>query len=296
MRTSTAEADARAEKYTIGLALGGGAELGLAHIGVLKTLEENGFPIRYLAGSSAGALVASFYAAGAPVALMERIAHRMNWRMLQRMTLPLLALSTNEPLKRFLERTLPVRSFDALKMPLRLVTTDLLTGEMVVFQGGPGLRSRRLVNDPDVVFEQGDLIEAIRASCARPVINRPVEIGGRLLVDGCLTNNVPALLVRDMGADVVVAVDLTARRRRASPPSSILSYAIQCQAINIHWALKSRHLAADVVIRPDFSGLRQTDFQAAGEIIRAGEMAATAAVPAIRSICDSRQSPADRSS
>jgi len=291
MTPSPKEEQGPAGEPRLGLALGGGAELGLAHIGVLRVLEEHGFRIECIAGSSAGALVAAFYAAGASVPLMERIARRLRWRMLQRMTFPVLALSTNAPLKRFLERTLPVRSFDALKIPLRLVTTDLLSGEMVVFQGGPGLRSCGLVEDPDVVFEEGDLIEAVRASCTRPVINRPVEIGNRLLVDGCLTSNVPALLVRDMGAKVVIGVDLMTYRRRASRPANMLSYAIQSQAINIHWALKNRHLAADVVLRPDFSALREADFREAAEIIRAGEEAAEAKLQEIQKACAPSRSP-----
>lgn len=271
----------------IGIALGGGAELGLAHIGVLRVLERHGLLPHLVAGSSAGALVGAFYAAGVSVDIMERISLRMNWRSIQRMILPILALSTNEPLRRFLLKTIPAKSFDQLKHPLRLVTTDLLSAEMVVFQGGPGFESLGLIEDSDVVLVEGDLIEAIRASCTRPVINRPVELDGRTLVDGCLTNNVPSFLVRDMGADVVIAVDLMAGRQRSRRPTNILSYALQTQAIHMHWALKSRHLAADVVIRPDFSFLGETDAFGRGEdVLKAGEVAAEPMVDAIRDALD----------
>jgi len=270
------------EKRRLGLALGGGAELGFAHLGVLRILEQHRLFPSCLAGSSAGALVAAFYAAGTPMAKMRRIGVRMNWRAVQRMTFPVLALSTNEPLRTFLIAMLPVLDFASLRLPLRLVATDLLTGEMVVFEGGPGLHSRGMITDPDVIFTTGGLVEAIRASCTRPVINRPVKIGNRVLVDGCLTNNVPAALVRDMGADVVVAVDLHRRPRRRKPPKNILSYAAQAQAVGLHWTLKHRAIAADVVIRPDFSDIVKRDFSAAERIIRCGEIAAEAAIPAVK--------------
>ena len=252
--------DQAAPGKTLGLALGGGSELGLAHLGVLCVLEEHGIRASFISGCSAGALVAAFYAGGAPVKFMREIGLRLNWRALQKFTLPVLALSTNEPLGRFLERFLPARDFASLKIPIRLVTTDLLTAEMVVFQGGPPFQPRGIIEDPEVVFATGDFIEAIRASCARPVINRPVKIGKRLLVDGALTNNVPALLTRDMGANVVVAVDLHRRRWKDKPPTNILTYAIQSQAIHLHWSVKHRKIAADVVIRPDFSGAARAGF------------------------------------
>jgi NTE family protein len=274
--------DQGASGRTLGLALGGGGELGLAHLGVLCVLEEHGIRASFISGCSAGALVAAFYAAGAPVKFMREIGLRLDWRALQKFTLPLMALSTNEPLGRFLERFLPVRDFASLRMPLRLVATDLLTAEMVVFQGGPPFQPRGTVEDPEVVFETGDLILAVRASCARPVINRPVKIGNRLLVDGALTNNVPASLTRDMGADVVVAVDLHQRRWKEKAPTNIIAYAVQAQAIHLHWSIKHRKIAADVVIRPDFTGLRALDFTAAKDLVRCGEEAARLAIPAIR--------------
>ena len=266
----------------LGLALGGGAELGLAHIGVLRVLEHEGLAPACLAGTSVGALVGAFYAAGSSIAKMRRLGLRMNWRTVQRMTLPVLALSTNEPLRTFLTAMLPVRDFDALRMPLRLVTTDLLTAEMVVFQGGRGLTSRGLIREPDIIFASGDLVEAVRASCARPVINRPVRIGDRLLVDGCLTNNVPANLVRDMGADVTLAVDLQRQRPKPKPPGNIVAYAALVQSVNVYWAIKRRRVAADVVIRPDFTGIQTGGFSEAETIMAAGERAALEALPRIR--------------
>lgn len=266
----------------IGIALGGGAERGFAHIGVLRALEQNGIFPALISGSSAGAFVAGFYASGISIDRMIQIGARIKWRTLQRMTLPVLALSTNEPLRRFLQMTLPAKTFDQLKIPLRVVATDLLTAEMVVYQGGPGLRPRGLIQEPDIAFETGDLVEAIRASCTRPVINRPVQIGDRLLVDGCLTNNVPAMLVRDMGADIVIGVDLLISHGKASRPTNIFSYAVRTQAIYLHWALKNKHSATDILIRPDFSISDQDGFTKTEAVIQAGYDAAEAALPAIR--------------
>jgi NTE family protein len=276
--------DQAASGKTLGLALGGGGELGLAHLGVLCVLEEHGIRASFISGCSAGALVAAFYAAGTPVKFMRQIGLRLDWRAFQKFTLPVMALSTNEPLGRFLERFLPVRDFASLRIPIRIIATDLLTAAMVVFQGGPPFQPRGLIEDPEVVFEAGDFIEAIRASCARPIINLPVKMGPRLLVDGALTNNVPALLTRDMGADVVVAVDLHRRQWKQKPPTNIIAYAVQAQAIHLHWSIKHRKIAADVVIRPDFSDLRALDFSAAEDLVRCGEEAAREALPTIRKV------------
>ena len=278
----------------LGLALGGGAALGLAHIGVLNVLEEEGLAPSLLAGSSAGSLAAAFYCAGASIQTMREIALRLHWKGLQKATLPILALSTNEPLGHFLKHLLPVRDFDALRLPLRIVTTDLLTAEMVVFEGGPPFAPRGEIHDPDVVFARGDLIEVLRASCARPVITHPVRIGERLLVDGGLSCNVPAQLVRDMGADIVVAVDLHTRRWKNERPRNLIAYAAQSQAISLHWTIKDRRIAADVVIRPDFGALSGPEFNEREAIIRSGEQAARAAVPRIRALFSSVSCPADR--
>lgn len=276
----------------LGLALGSGSALGLAHVGVMSVLDEAGFAPWCFAGSSAGALAAAFCAAGAGTHQMRQIALRLDWRSLQRTTLPVLALSTNEPLAHFLQHLLPVRRFEDLKHPLRIVTTDLLTAEMVVYQGGPGLSSRGILGDMDVVFEQGDLIEAVRASCARPVINHPVRIGGRLLVDGALSCSVPGQLARDMGADVVVAVDLHTRRWEKERPRNLFAYAVRAQAVSTYWAVKHRRIAANVIIRPDFAKLSEPEFSVAEEIIRCGEEAAREALPAIRQALAEAPDPA----
>lgn len=268
----------------LGIALGGGAALGLAHVGVLNVLEEAGVQPDYVAGSSAGALAGAFYCAGASIQSMREMALRLTWKNLQKSTLPILALGTNEPLGHFLKHLLPVRGFDELRLPLRIVATDLTTAEMVVFEGGPAFTPRGEIEDPDVVFERGDLIDAVRASCARPVITHPVRIGDRFLVDGALSCNVPGQLVRDMGADVVIAVDLHTRRWKNERPRNLIAYATQSQAIFQHWTIKNRRIAADVVIRPDFTALAHPEFSERENIILAGEEAARAALPRIRAL------------
>jgi len=281
-----------AKRPSIGLALGGGAHFGVAHIGVIAVLEREGLRPDYVSGTSAGAMVAAAYASGVSVAEMKRLAQGLNWKSLQRAVFPRLALTSNEPLGAFLRTIMPVTSFEDLRMPLRIVTTDLVTGEMVVFEGGPAFQREGLVTEPDIVFETGDLVDAVRAGCARPVINLPVRMGDRLLVDGFLANNVPARLVRDMGADVVVAVDLHAKPAPATEPRNILQYAWQSNTIFVHWAVRRGRIWADVVAQPDLRDVGLSDFSQAQLTIRRGEEAMEEKLPLLR-MCLAKKAASD---
>ncbi len=277
---------------SIGLALGGGSHFGVAHIGVIAVLEREGLRPDYIAGTSAGAMVAAAYASGVSVPEMRRLAERLSWKSLQKAIFPRLALTNNEPLGTFLRKVMPVTRFEDLQIPLRVVTTDLVTGEMVVFEGGPAFERKGLVTEPDIVFETGDLVEAVRAGCARPVISLPVRIGDRLLVDGFLANNVPARLVRDMGADVVVAVDLHAKPAPSTAPRNIIQYALQSNTIFVYWAVRRGRIWADVVAQPDLRDVRRSDFSQAQLTIRKGEEAMEEKLPLLRT-CLAKNMPAD---
>ncbi len=174
----------------LGLALGGGAARGLAHIGVLKVLEAEAVPVFGIAGTSIGAFIGALYAAGVPIRRMEAVARELDWRKLARLlnpTIPTSGLVDSRKLVDFMAQLLPVHSFEALRLPLAVTATDIETGE-------------------PLVIRQGDLLEALRAALAFPGIFAPARFGGRFLVDGGLCNPVPVDAVRHLGADRVIGI------------------------------------------------------------------------------------------
>lgn len=264
----------------LGLALGGGGILGLAHIGVLEALVGAGLAPKVVTGTSIGALVAGCYGAGMTIDQMKQGAAQFSWRRVRaRKVLPTMAVYSSEPMKRYLEEMLPCRDFDKLVVQVGMVATDLRTAQMVVL-GGRCLDSLESADD-DVVFMHADMVDAIRASCTVPVLFEPVELGGRMLVDGMLTSNVPAGLARWMGAGVVVAVDLKQRRAMYESPSNIFEYIMQSQMIYRYWAVKNRHIWADVVIRPQLAEFGWDDVSRVPHLISAGREAALEKLPEI---------------
>ena len=176
----------------IGLALGSGGSRGLAHIGVIKVLEENNIPIDFIAGSSIGAMVGGFYAAGLSIKEIEKIALSTNWRRVFSILFdPHLkqGLIGGEKLKTFIEDYINGKKFEDCKITFVAVATDLKTGEIVI-------------------LNKGEMAQAIRASVSIPLVFKPAEINGRMLADGGLSAPVPVEIVRGMGADIVIAVNL----------------------------------------------------------------------------------------
>jgi NTE family protein len=177
-------------KTTIGLALGSGAARGLAHIGVLKVLEEAAIPIACIAGTSIGAFIGALYAAGVPVQQMERTLCELDWRSLTRLlspTLPTSGLLDGGKVANFMAELLPVQTFEELSIPLAVTATDVESGEALVIQ-------------------QGSLLKGLHAATAFPGIFTPVPWNGRFLVDGGLCNPVPADVAYRMGAQRVIGV------------------------------------------------------------------------------------------
>ena len=175
---------------SIGLALGSGAARGLAHIGVLKELQANAIPVNAIAGTSMGAFIGALYAAGVPLAEMEEVALKQDWRKLARLvdpTLPTSGLINGKNVVAFIQDLLPVHTFEELSIPLAIVTTDIETGE-------------------HVIIKKGSLIDALRAAIAFPGVFPPVRFGNRFLVDGGLCIPVPINPVRDLGVEVVIGV------------------------------------------------------------------------------------------
>ncbi len=225
---------AKSKRPKIGLALGSGGSRGLAHIGVIKVLEENNIPIDFIAGTSIGAMAGGFYAAGLGVKKMEEIVLETNWRRMFSLVDPHLkqGLITGEKVKTFIEGYVDGKKIEDCKIPFVAVTTDLKTGEIVV-------------------LNKGEMAQAIRASISIPLVFKPVEIDGRMLIDGGLSAPVPVKIVQDMGADIVIAVNLDKHYHNEKWKPGW--YDIANDSLNIlrHHLALSNVSTADIVINID---------------------------------------------
>ena len=248
---------------SIGLALGGGFARGIVHVGILKVLEEENIPVRYIAGTSVGALIGAAYCSGITPAELEQVAARVRFRDLARWTLSRLGFATNLRMLTFLNKLLRVKTFEELKIPLAVTATDFTSGEGVVFRSGP-------------------LADAVRASCAYPGVFLPVKIDGRLLVDGMLAHSLPSQPVREMGADRVIAVNLKGRWANGDGPRHIFDVIGQCFSIAQKMNCAQSRQCADLIIEPDVTGYRYDDFEHSADLVEIGEAAAREALPEIR--------------
>ena len=247
----------------IGVALGGGFARGIAHIGVLKVLEEEGIPVRMVAGTSVGAIMGAAYCSGLTIEELEALAHKVRFTNFARWTLSRYGFATTDRMISFLNRTLKVQTFEELRVPLAVTATDFSTGGGAVFTSGP-------------------IIDPVRASCAYPGMFLPVEIDGRCLVDGMLSYPVPSRPLRDMGADRVLAVHLKGQWSKSCAPRHFFDVIGQSFAIAQDMMSPTWRNAADLLIEPDVAGFDYDDFKRAGELIRVGEQAMRAAMPEVR--------------
>ena len=247
----------------IGLALGGGFARGMAHIGVLKVLEEENIPIRYIAGTSVGALIGAAYCSGLSAADLEQVATRVRFKHIASWTLSRYGFASNQRMIGFLNQLLKVKTFEELRIPLAVTATDFSTGEGVIFHSGP-------------------LIDPVRASCAYPGMFLPIKIRGRLLIDGMLSHTVPTRPLRQMGADRVVAVHLKGKWTEKDGPRHLFDVIGQCFAIAQEMNSSQWKQATDLLIEPDVSGYKYDAFEHSAALVRAGELATRAALPEIR--------------
>ena len=261
-RTASAVAEAK-RVPAIGLALGGGFARGIAHVGVLKVLEEEGIPVRMIAGTSVGALIGAAYCSGVTIKELEEVAFKVRFTTFARWTLSRYGFASNDRMVSFLTRTLKVQTFEELRIPLGVTATDFNTGE-------------------GTVFTSGSIIDPVRASCAYPGMFLPVEIRGRWLVDGMLSHPVPTRPLRVMGAERVLAVHLRGQWSKTTAPRHLLDVVGQSFAIAQDMMSPVWKSAADLVIEPDVAGFDYDDFKRAGELIRVGELAMRAALPEVR--------------
>jgi NTE family protein len=255
------EAEPRTERPRVGLALAGGFARGIAHIGVLRVLLEAGIPIDCVAGTSVGALIGASYCAGASLKDMERIGAVTSFADFGRWTPSWLGLATNQRMEKYFSRFTPVKTFEELRTPLAVATTDINAGVSVYYSHGP-------------------IAPAIRASCAYPGLFVPIQYDGRTLVDGFLTAPVPVEGALLLGADIVIAVYLeSANNEEPRTFTDVLSRAFNI--IQRHSDLAWR-TQADVIIEPDVKPFVWDDFSKTPDMIAAGETATLAALPKIR--------------
>jgi NTE family protein len=249
---------------SIGIALGGGFARGLAHIGVLKVFEEEGIPIDFIAGTSVGSVIGAAYCSGISAKELEEVAALVRFKHFARWTISRFGIASNDRMTGFLQKVLKVRTFEELKIPLAVAATDFVSGDGVVFRSGP-------------------LIDPVRASCAYPGMFLPVNIGGKLLVDGMLAHAVPTVPLREMGADRVLGVYLSAHWVNLKGPRHVFDVVGQCFSIAQQKTCGIWEAAADVVLTPDVRGFSYDGFERASDLISAGEKVARAALPNIQS-------------
>jgi len=251
-----------AHKPKIALALGGGAARGFAHIGVIKMLESQGIVPDFIVGTSAGAVVGSLYAGGYDAYAMQKIAQQLDEKIFADWTLGGRGLLKGEALQDFINQHLQNRPLEKLNKPFATVATNLQTGERVVFR-------------------TGDTGMAVRASAAVPGVFQPTQFRGKTYADGGLTSPVPVQAAREMGADFVIAVDISAKPD-GQPLDSLSSILWQTTCIMGGVIGKAEMAGADVVIRPNLPYVKSWDFTARNDAMLEGERAAQAALPVIR--------------
>ena len=258
----------------IGLALGGGFARGFAHLGVLQVLEQNQILISHIAGTSVGSILGAAYASGAPLDRIIETCRALRFRDIARWRVSRLGLASNHRLASLIERVFDSREFEDLRIPLAVVATDLTSGE-------------------PVVFTQGNLVDAIRASCAFPGLFEPVEIGTRCLADGGLVAPVPTHAARELGASVVIGVSVGMQDGHRGAPTNI--FQVVSRAVNAaqKHQLEIWERYADLVLRPDVQSLAWDDFDRADEAIAAGAAAARRALPRIEKLLGQKQVSAD---
>jgi len=255
---------------TLGLALSGGAARGIAHVGVLRALQENQIPINYVAGTSAGSLVGGAFASGMSIDEIEALGRGLRWRDIGRVTMSRLGVQSNDRLEQFVRDRLPVSRFEELPTPFAAVATDLKTGAAVIMR------------------DTGDVAFAIRASCAIPGWYVPVtDSDGRQLVDGGLVAVVPASVARSLGADLVIAVDVNFEGATFLGPShSVIGVVLQSMLVVQKTASHYQIASSDFVIRPRVGHIRWDEMGRAEELIAAGYKAGLESIPAIRALIE----------
>lgn len=253
----------------VGVALSGGASRGIAHIGVLQALKDNGIKIDFLSGTSIGAMVAALYAFGIPIEDIHRRAREMSWLRISSVKISKTALLSNRIMGEIIEDFLGDANIEDSLIPLAIVTTDISHGKKVV------LRS-------------GNVSRAVMASTAIPGIFSPIYIDGRLLVDGFLVDNVPISILKEMGADVTIGVNLGTLKEYREPKGiiNIIMNAFDI-AIDANTSLTSQ--GADVLIAPKLSEIELSDSARDSRLFDEGYSAALFSLSKVKNAIQDKQ-------
>ncbi|UFJ42066.1 patatin-like phospholipase family protein [Brevibacillus humidisoli] len=254
------------QRPKVGLALGAGGARGLAHIGVLKAFEDRHVPVDFVAGSSMGSFIGALYANGIQPHMMEKLALHLKRKHWLDITVPNLGFVAGEKVKQLIQLLTHGKKIEELKIPLAVVATDIETGERVVFREGP-------------------IDQAVRASISIPGIFVPERVGDRLLVDGGVIDRVPITVAREMGADIVIAVDV-AQFDVKIEVNSIFDVIAQTIDVMEREILRHRMLSADMVIRPNVGHYSSIAYSGVAEIIAEGERMALEHVEQIKQLMD----------
>ena len=256
----------------IGIALWGGAARGFAHLGVLKVLVEHDITIDFISGTSAGSIAGAAFASGLSVAEIAEIGRKMSWFRMTGFSYSPKGLLSNASMGAFFRKNFPHDKFEDLPIPFAAVACDLETGE-------------------EVILKDGDLIEAIRASCAIPGVFAPVLRDGKILIDGGVIANVPTNAVKKLGAEIVIAVDVLASGATYwGTPSTLIGILFQSTMMLLRAASKAHHYRADVVIIPQIAHLRPDEIGKIDEFIKAGEEAALEKIDQIKKLIAENES------
>ena len=255
---------ARADRPVVAVVLGSGAARGFAHVGALKALDDAGIPIDLVVGTSAGSLVGALYAGGIRgAALVDMALAVQRNQLVDLVAFPKRGFIDGDKLESYINQQLGNRAIEQLALPFVAVATELRTGTLTAFtRGNTGI--------------------AVRASCSVPAVFHPTAIDGREYVDGTLVSPVPVRVARSLGADVVIAVDVSMQpteRRALGNPAALVTQAFVVMAGTI---AKEETRLADVVVQPDLAGIGVTDLGARERAIAAGEQAVRSALPAIQ--------------
>src|SRR5688572_16695357 len=257
----------------IGLALSGGGARGYAHVGVLKALVENDIPIDLISGTSAGSFVGGAFASGLSVDQIIEVGKKVSWFGIAGFSYSPRGLLSNAPMGKLMNDNFPFTRFEDLRIPFAAVACDLESGEEIILK------------------EVGDVVEAIRASCAIPGVFIPVMDGsGRSLIDGGVTSPMPTRAVKKMGADIVIAVDLlTCGSTYWGRPNTLVGMFFQSAMMMLRTASRNQHYRADVIIEPKIAHIRPDEIAKRDELVELGETAALEKIDEIRRLLQPAQ-------